>query len=234
MSDRIDLLTRAAAEALVLRGTVTLAAPGSEHKWCAVRASAQGDIELRVGDPSGLRRMRGERWLARHGFTRVAYGWARPLARGSGAGEAAATLAAALQHALGVRHVDTLLRNVQPGAPGGVVPPAADADRTAHVAAALKWLSRARSGSTTIDLGRPARPLARAYVKGATLVVAVRRPGEEDAEDELGHYELSADGARDASERLDLRLLRDFGCAADEPLFIGLTGVTDPVRSLGR
>ena len=178
--------------------------------------------------------MLAERWLARHGFTRVAGGWARPLAPGSGPDEAAASLAAALPHALRVRPGESLLRSVQPGAPGGVVPPAADADRAAHVAAALKWLARARSGSATIDVGRPARPLARAYVDGATLVVAVRRPGEEDAEAGLGHYELSAEGARDASERLDLRLLRDFGCAPDEPLFIGLTGVTDRVRSLGR
>jgi hypothetical protein len=232
MPDRLELLTRAAAEALSLRGTVTLAVPGSEDKWCAIRASAQGHIELRVGEPSGLRRLLEEGWLARHGFTRVAGAWARPLAPGTGAAEAAAILAATLRRAPRIRPAETLLRSVQPGAPGGVVPPAAESKRPAHVAAALTWLLRARRGIATVELGRPARPAARAFVDDGSLVVAVPSPlGTAAAETELGRFPLSADGVREAADGLSEQLLRDFGSADEDPLYIGLIGVSDPVRA---
>ena len=248
MHDRVDLLSRAAAEALGLRGTVTLAVPGSEDSWCAVRASAQGHVELRVGEPSGLRRVLAKRWLARHGFTRVGGAWARPLAPGTGSAEAAATLAAALRHGPRLRAGEALLRSVQPGAPGGVVPPAAEAKRPAHLAAALMWLLRARRGIATIELGRPARPAARAFVDAGTVVVAVRSqdgPGDAwtmpvavrspdrraAAETELGRFPLTAGGVRDAADQLSARLSDDFGWGDDTPLYIGLIGVTDPVRA---
>jgi hypothetical protein len=227
-----ELLTRAADEALTLRGAVTLAVPASEHKWCAVRTSVQGHVELRVGEPGGgPLRLLGRRWLARHGFTRVGCAWARPLAPGTAAPDAVAILAGALRHALHVRRGEELfLSRVQPGAPGGVVPPVPDACHSEHVAAALKWLMRARRGNASIEIGRPALPVARAYVNGGgTLALAAHPPGEPERETEVGHFELTTDGVREASERLCARL-RDYGCAPGDPLFIGLVGVTDPVK----
>jgi len=50
-------------------------------------------------------------------------------------------------------------------------------------------------------------------------------PGARGTDSELGRFPLSADGARDAAERLSARLHGELGCAHDDPLFVGLTGI---------
>jgi hypothetical protein len=46
------MLAEATRQALEIRGTVVLEAPEEPRRWCAVCASVQGDLEVRVGEPS--------------------------------------------------------------------------------------------------------------------------------------------------------------------------------------
>jgi hypothetical protein len=48
--ERSQILARAAEEALAVRGTVMLEAANEARRWCAVCASVQGDLEVRVAE----------------------------------------------------------------------------------------------------------------------------------------------------------------------------------------
>jgi hypothetical protein len=95
----------AVREARRLRGTVMLAVEGNDEQWCAACGAVDGSVELRVGEPprGGVLRRRdagGEQWLRDHGFAPVQDAWSRPEPALADEG-CAATLSAALEHALG-------------------------------------------------------------------------------------------------------------------------------------
>lgn len=189
-----EALIAATQHALTVRGTVML-----EPGWCAICASVQGDLELRVGEP---RRRKRRRWLEDNGFTHRVDAWSHPLWAGAGPGVAVETLAAALEHGLGL-DPDTRLRQVlvQPG-----VVTAADATHADALTAAFTGLN----GRVYIELGRPAEPLAWVAVDAGELVVEV----DPDSDEVFGRY-------RDPREAADALVTR-LGRSEHDPLFIAL------------
>jgi hypothetical protein len=204
-----EALTAAAGHALDVRGTVMLEA--EDGPWCAICASAAGDLELRVGEP---RRRKHRRWLEEHEFTHRVDAWTRPLWAGAGPGVAAETLATTLQQGLGLAP-DTALRQilVQPGVAGGAGPPA-DAPHREHLAAVFAGLT----GRAHIELGRPARPLAWVATDAGELVIEVQSSTDPNGDLVLGRYR----DPRAAAETLTARLHGDFGYTDADPLFISL------------
>ena len=189
-----EALTAATEHALTVRGTVML-----EPGWCAICASVQGDLEVRVGEP---RKRKHRRWLEANGFTHRVDAWSHPLWPGAGPGVAVETLAAALEHGHGL-DPDTPLRQVlvQPG-----VVTAADATHADALAAAFTGLD----GRVHIELGRPAEPLAWVAMENGELVVEV----DPDSDEVFGRYR----DPREAAEALVAHL----GCGEHDPLFIAL------------
>jgi hypothetical protein len=171
VSDRRQALAQAADEALELRGTVMLEVDGDQHRWCAVCASAQGDVELRVGEPRrGLRAWRpgaGEQWLADHGFVHVLDAWAQPILAGTSAATCAGILDEALAHGLGAPADASLVRTlVQPGVLDPARAPAPQAPAADHLTAALASLIAAGRGKAWFGSGRPEQTWCWAFVAG--------------------------------------------------------------------
>lgn len=176
-------LVEAVREARRVRGTVMLAVDGRDEKWCAVCGAVDGSVELRVGEPprQGVLRRRapGEQWLRDHGFLRVPDAWSRPESA-LGDEACAATLAAALQHALEadpsapMHHVLT-----HPGVLDGVTPPPSDAPARDHIGAAMLALARQDRGRLDIDCGIPSQLWAIVWAADGALLVEQESPERE-------------------------------------------------------
>ena len=224
--DRRRVLAGAVEEALALRGTVVLEAADDARHWCAVCASVQGDLEVRVAEPPrGWRRWKpgpGEAWLADHEFRHRIDAWSRPLRPHVGAGECAAVLDEALARGLDLPSTATLRRSlVVPATPPGSRVPPPDADYAEHFTAALRGLVAAGDGSVHVECDRPARPLAWAWFFDGALTVDVEARDGPGTDVQLGRYAPSAGGCTEAAGALAARLERDFACAQPVPLFLG-------------
>ncbi|MGB7980407.1 MAG: hypothetical protein WCF36_06400 [Candidatus Nanopelagicales bacterium] len=224
MNDRRPVLIEATEHALLVRGTVKLEVEGKPQQWCAVCASVQGDLEVRVAEPERSwwrRRASGaaEQWLAANGFTHGVDAWVRPLFPRPTAEACALALDGALKHALGVEGESRLKRTlVQPGIARAAPP--SDAPHADHLAAAFEALV-AEGGDADVQCGRPARTLAWIEVLERALMVRVQNPRKE-LDDELGRFELSRAGALDAARELSARPRGVFGYSDHDPLFITL------------
>ena len=222
------MLSEATHRALEVRGVVMLEVPEDPKRWCAVCASVQGDLEVRVGEPPrGWRSWKpsaGERWLEENGWTHGVDAWMRGLPAGAGALEVSRIVGAALESALGVPAA-TPLRQVlvHPGVLPGIAAPPPDAEYADHLTAAFAGLARNRRGSAHIECGVIGSPVSWVFVIEDTLLVEVAAPSlvPED-EYELGNFELSDAGAAEAARRLSDRLVRDFDCSGNMPLFIAI------------
>jgi hypothetical protein len=224
--ERSQILARATEEALAVRGTVMLEAADEARRWCAVCASVQGDLEVRVAEPPrGWRRWKaapGEAWLARNEFTHRIDAWTRSLRPGVSARECAAVLDDALSRALGLAPATTLRRSlVVPGVLPGTAAAPGEAAYPEHLASALRGLVAAGDGSVHVESGRPARPLAWVWLVDGMLIVEIEARDVPGTEVEVGRFPPSPDGAADAASALSERLERDFACAQPVPLFIG-------------
>lgn len=224
--DRRLALARATDDALKLRGTVMLEVAGDERRWCAVCASVQGHLELRVGEPRRgwrtWRRAPGEQWLQRSGFTQVLDAWAHPVRFGASSAACAEILDGALEHGLGARQTASLLRTlIQPGVLDEVAAPPPDAVHADHIAAALGALIQAGRGKAHFNGGRPARLWAWAFVLEDALLVEP----ESSEEAEAWRFPLSPGSASEAARRLIARLHDESACSHEDPLFIGLIDV---------
>lgn len=226
VSDRREVLAQAADEALALRGTVMLEVDGDKHRWCAACASAQGDIELRVGVPRrGLRAWRpsaGERWLRDHGFVHVLDAWAQPVLAGTGAATCAGILDEALVQGLGAPADAALVRTlVQPGVldPAAAPPPGAPA--ADHLTVALESLIAAGRGKAFFGAGRPEQTWCWAFVAGGALLVEPE-PSEAGTQ---WRYPLERASASQAVRQM-IAALDALAPGADaDPLFIGFIDV---------
>ncbi len=210
-----ETLSAAVADAVAARGTVMLRAAGSEWRWCAVCASVQGDIELRLGET----RVRGaRRWLETNEFVYGTDAWMRPMRSGE---DVVQTLAAGLEHAFGMEPGAELERVlVHPGVVGAAPPPGAA--YAEHLAAAIRDLVAAGRSHLGVDCGRPARPLAWVNLDAGGIVVEVQK-GRGDDDFVLGRYRDPETAGRELAERLQ----SDFGFAAPDPLFIALMPLED-------
>lgn len=211
VDDRRDLLSNAAAHALAIRGTLMLEVPGQEHRWCAVCASVQGDLELRVGEPqrTGWRRKEsaGEQWLAAHGWTHRIDAWVLAPYPTPGDLQCAVLLEEALAHGLDIGPEVELVPTLEfPGVAAGSEPPPLDAPVAAHLAAALTGPEM----SANIEVGRPGRPFASVSAEDGELVVELT-DGEEWTE--LGRYAGAGEAARELSARI----------SPTEPVFVTLS-----------
>ena len=225
--NRPEILVDATVEALALRGSVMLQAGGEARHWCAVCASVQGDLEVRIAEPRrGWRAWTpsaGERWLGDNGFTHRIDAWARPLRREISPRECAAILDDALSNALGLPDDATVQRClVQPAAPDVAISPPADASYAEHLAAALTGLLRAGQGNVHVECGRPARPLAWIWLIEGELIVEIEARDAPGTDVEAGRFAASATAASETAALLSTRLQADFGCAQPDPLFIAL------------
>jgi len=220
-------IAAATREALGARGTVMLEPPGRARRWCAVCASVQGDLEVRVGEPQpgwppGRRRRR-ERWREEHGFAHRIDAWSRPLPRSTSADDCARLLDEALDHGLGLAPEAELRRRlVHPGISGHGPPPSPGASYADHLAAAFGALATAGGGRAGVECGRPARALGRVAVADGALILDIESVADPGTDQPLGRFECSAEGAAAAARALASALDADFGCAQPEPLFVSL------------
>jgi hypothetical protein len=205
---------------------------GRDDQWCCACGAADGTVELRVGNPPrrGFRRRldpAGEAWLREHGFVPVVDAWSLPA---TAAGEAwcAATLEAALAHALGadtaapLEHVLT-----HPGVLEGADAPPADAPLEEHLGAALRALVRAGRGCYTAGSGRPEALRAFVWATDDALRVEREVPGVLESPGETWTEPLTPDGAARAAAELLRRVRAERPDADAEPWFLAYVAPDD-------
>jgi hypothetical protein len=219
------VLSEATERAIAVRGTVMLAPPGDERRWCAICAAVDGSVELRVGEPSRgwWRRSEapGEAWLREHDFVHVVDAWAQPAPRDASPYLCADILATALQQAFGAPPDGALAEVlVHPGMLGDVPPPAPDAPHADHIRYAVSALAARGSGKADIQGGRPAATWAWLFAGDGELNLSpepLEWPPDYDARDWT--VPLDADLAAEA-DKLTAILHDDLGRSPGEPLFI--------------
>jgi hypothetical protein len=215
-------IEQAVQQAIEVRGVVMLAARENDRQWCAVCAAVDGSLELRVGEPGGGWRRRGEKrareaWLRENGFVQVVDAWSKPVTSISSTWSCAQLLDDALREGLGApSDADLIEVLVHPGVIGDAAPPPPDAPHVEHLRFALSALARRGRGKLSVEAGRPSSTWAWAFVSDGALLLSPETP----ADDDEWTVSLAEDEVVGAADRLTALLHEQLGLDPRAPLFI--------------